>query len=254
MDFFGTDSVFIKNGTTGNWPARLNARYNAIIKKNGDVIQGKRVLDVGCHDGRWMHALLSAGAKHVTGVEGRAAFSEKCATNLLRLGHAHDGFDILTENVAKDGNWCSRSYDTAFVLGILYHVHSPIDLLRRVAETGPMTIIVDTAISLDPYPSLRMYLKPSNAPGHGISDTGEEDEMLVLHPSRSAVELVLTHLGYIVEVDKVGAEHLEGGVSVGNTTLPLLSQSNPLGDYILGKRLIFIARRRQGNDAVIGCF
>lgn len=51
--------------------ARLNARYEAIIENNLRLIRGKRILDLGSHDGSWSFAAIEAGANHVLGVEPR---------------------------------------------------------------------------------------------------------------------------------------------------------------------------------------
>ena len=50
---------------------RLNARYNVILEPLRKEIEGKTVLDLASHDGRWSFAVLTLGAKHVFGVEYR---------------------------------------------------------------------------------------------------------------------------------------------------------------------------------------
>ena len=40
-------------------------------------LRGPRVLDLGCHDGRWSFAAIEAGACHVIGSEARAQLAKK---------------------------------------------------------------------------------------------------------------------------------------------------------------------------------
>jgi len=77
--------------------------------------------------------------------------------------------------------------------------------------------------------------------GNGIAGLDGNDDIMVLHPSRSAVELMLRRLGYRVEVHKLTIQD-PGGQPIGNPAIKGLTVNNPMGDYILGRRLIFIAR------------
>ncbi len=65
---------------------RLNARYNALIKRHRDILAGTRVLDLGAHDGRWTFAALKGGAAHVVGVEGRAYLVHNAKRTFDRYG------------------------------------------------------------------------------------------------------------------------------------------------------------------------
>jgi len=70
-NFFDRFPRLRTTSTTDVRGERLEYRYRALIERNGELIRGKRVLDLGSHDGRWMLAALDAGARHVVGIEGR---------------------------------------------------------------------------------------------------------------------------------------------------------------------------------------
>jgi hypothetical protein len=77
--------------------------------------------------------------------------------------------------------------------------------------------------------------------GNGIADLDGNGYAVVAHPSRSAVEIMLGHLGYEVHVKHLGIEAFIGESKNGNANE--LSASNPMADYALGRRLIFMARK-----------
>jgi len=52
MGFFDAYDRFYATSQTGPSARRLNARYEAIIGKNIDLLRHQRVLDVASHDGR----------------------------------------------------------------------------------------------------------------------------------------------------------------------------------------------------------
>lgn len=60
-----------KGGSTASRPNRLNQRHRAFIAANEVIINGKRVLDIASHDGRWSFAALAVGARHIYGIEAR---------------------------------------------------------------------------------------------------------------------------------------------------------------------------------------
>lgn len=217
--FFEANSPFVVDATTGGNIDRLNARYDAIITPHVHLFDGKRVLDIGCHDGRWMHALLSANAAHVTGVEGRYINVHRCAGNLHELGYLPDRFELLHEDVEQSGVWSSRSYDVVMMLGVLYHVLSPLEMLRRAAKTGASTIIVDTAISLDNQATVQLVRESTVPLGNGLTE-------LVSHPSSKAISLTLEFFGYDVSWRQIS------------------KTCSTLADYKAGKRVIVVARKR----------
>jgi 23S rRNA U2552 (ribose-2'-O)-methylase RlmE/FtsJ len=242
-DFFQFDSAFVTNGTTGNWIDRLNARYRLIIEPYRYLFNHRRILDLGAHDGRWMHAALSAGATHVTGVEGRIDNAKRCTANLTEIGYSSSCFDVLVENIEGQGTWYSQHYNLALVLGLLYHVASPIELFRRIARTGVDTIVIDTAITNDSSPSLRLVTESKMVEGNGVDDLNHKSVVLVCHPSQTAIEMALRHFGFSVKKVDLAI----GGIypttdSVASRTLKL-SKENPLQDYEQGLRAIFIASR-----------
>src|SRR5712691_7093696 len=94
MAFFDAFPRFREAGS-----ARINARYEALIERHQTFIAGRRVLDIGSHDGRWTFAALSCGATHVMGIEPRSDLVTAAEANLLAYGVSRSRFTFHTGQV-----------------------------------------------------------------------------------------------------------------------------------------------------------
>src|SRR3990170_6442773 len=56
--FFDQFPRFYETSQTFAYPSRLNLRHEAIFGENQDIFEGRRVLDIASHDGRWSFASL----------------------------------------------------------------------------------------------------------------------------------------------------------------------------------------------------
>src|SRR4051794_16319245 len=115
--FFDQYPRFYESGLVFRGP-RLNARYDCLIARHLEHIEGKKILDVGSHDGRWSLAALTAGAESVVGIEPRAEHVDAAERNLRAYGvegaqfHVGDALETLITNKPK--------VDTVFLFGVLY--------------------------------------------------------------------------------------------------------------------------------------
>jgi len=123
---------------------RLQERHKRIIEKNRDSIEGKRVIDLACNNGRWTYAAVAAGARSVIGIEGRKEKVEEAKKIMRSLTTAEtydfavaDIFDWLTANR-------NQPVDTILCLGVYYHIMDHYRLLTLMANTGASTIIIDS--------------------------------------------------------------------------------------------------------------
>ena len=87
---------FLETTETVPSRSRLNARWRAIIGWNEAIFAGRRIVDLGCHDGRWGFAALMAGAAHLVGIEARAHLANKASENLGHYGIPASRYDIVT--------------------------------------------------------------------------------------------------------------------------------------------------------------
>ncbi len=120
MDFFDQFERFYTTSQTSPFPHRLNGRHEAIIARNADKLAGKRILDIGSHDGRWAFAALKAGAAHVVGVEPRMELVENARKTFThyRIDAARyefiqgDAFEFLGQEGAASTWYCAWASTT----------------------------------------------------------------------------------------------------------------------------------------------
>src|ERR1700683_3340885 len=181
--------------------SRLNARWRAIIDWNAAVLAGRRVLDLGCHDGRWSFAALEAGASHVIGIEARAHLVKKAAENFSYYGVSADSYDFVTGEAMESLRALKvASVDVVMCLGFFYHTLEHMRLLLEARRLGAEYIIIDTSISAAKEPIVALAFESTedtrNAVDYGL--TGN-NKALVGAPSRSGLIAMLDYAGYQTE-------------------------------------------------------
>lgn len=225
--FFDTYPDFVTS-TAGAWP-RLKARYDCLIAAQRQHIVGKRIIDLGAHNGRWAGAALKAGARHVICLEGRRDLAEtgKRLFEQYEIGpecyqwHVGDCLEQLRNNKFK----C----DTVFVFGIFYHIHNHTDWALEIYNTGANVVIVDTSICKN-RDNIILY-KTEDADVHLNTpfSTGHDTRAVVGIPSKTFVRFIFRQFGYTVtEID--WSRYLDQPVD------------KTLGDYVNGRRATFICQ------------
>ncbi len=94
--FFDTYDRFSRTANVGP-PAsadRLKYRYEMLFKGREDLFRGKRVIDLGAHDGRWSFCALKAGANFVLGLEARRESIAEGLRNFEHYGVPADSYEF----------------------------------------------------------------------------------------------------------------------------------------------------------------
>src|SRR5262245_10262502 len=99
--FFDAYPVFFQSSPVGSSRQRLNRRYDALIASHLPHIEGKRVLDLASHDGRWCAAALAAGATHVTGIEARQIWLDTAAAAIAACRFSADRYEFLRGDIHR---------------------------------------------------------------------------------------------------------------------------------------------------------
>jgi hypothetical protein len=240
MGFFNKNSRFLNTGTVGNWPDRLNARYEAIIAANKPVFDGARVLDLASHDGRWTFAALDAGAAHVVGIEIRHELVATAIENMAALGVSRDRYRFEAVDVFECKEIFGERFDVVLCLGLFYHTARHVELLQLIRSTDARTLVLDTAL-LPEDRALSIILTESvDRPSNGKDKIGVRDNMLLVAvPTSSAVQLMLRHFGYTVQ--PVDWQALIGRLGLTPNHDQKQSAQNPVVDYYRRERGTFVA-------------
>ena len=119
-------SDLLKDGTPS---PRLENRYLGIVDANRGLFEDARVLDIGCHDGRWGAAALDAGARHVFGLEGRPETLEKARKNFKDEERSRYSFQLGDALEILRGTF--GPFDLILCLGFMYHTPHHVALFEH---------------------------------------------------------------------------------------------------------------------------
>lgn len=235
MSFFQRYDRFHATSTTDTRGERLDYRHRALIGRMQPVIEGRRVLDLASHDGRWSFAALCAGARHVTGVEGKPYL----------VSHAEESFAqyevpaerhrfVVGDCLATLPTLERGAFDTVFCFGFLYHTLHHYDLLRAVTALGPSVLVIDSLLVLDDRAAIVLGYDDWRLEGAALPETADEERTLVGVPTPRGLQLMLGHLGWE------------------SRFLPNPEPSTPswegITDYQAGRRKVLVAWRRGQAD------
>lgn len=160
----------------------------------GDELGRSTVLDIGCNSGFFSLDLAALGAGHVDGIDLRP---ENIAQ--ARYLAKHYGLDNVSFEVADvDEMGSGRQWDVVLNLGVLYHVITPLQLLRQTFEQCRRFAVVDTVCHREPVSAFFLLGDKDVArPTEGRDD-------YELHPTYRAVIDGLRFAGFAEVIELVG--------------------------------------------------
>lgn len=147
MSVFDDHPLFFYTSETGHHASRLNKRYAMLIEPHRSLIQGKSVLDIASHDGRWSFAALKAGAAHVIGIEARPHLVAAAEQTFRTYEINRDTYKFMTGDFFEQIKLLPKdSIDTVLCFGFMYHTLRHGELFIEIRRLGAKTIIFDTSI------------------------------------------------------------------------------------------------------------
>jgi len=239
-NFFDGYPRFYETSETSPYRGRLNLRYEAIFAENRDLFEGKRVLDIASHDGRWSFAALSVGAAHVTGIEGRPELVAAAEDNMKAYDISPDRYSFRAADIFAALADDDQHFDVVMCLGFLYHTLRYNELLFRIAQTGPEYVIVDTEVYPgEGTPLIHVRTEPVERQGNAVADDlTSGDHVLSGRPNITGLRRMLAAYNYpVVRTSDWGG----------------LIRDNPgadgLGDYAQRKRVTVVGRRAEAGQS-----
>jgi len=164
--------------------------FDPLVRLMGGSLQGRRVLDLGCNAGFWSLAAVQAGCDFVLGIDGRRLHVDQAHFVFEVQGVDPARFAFRQANVYDLGGLDVGSFDIVFLLGLMYHICKPMELLEILAAMNTDVLLIDTLISTLPGSLLEIRHEDTDEPRHAV------DYGLVTVPTRQAVEEMVAQFDY----------------------------------------------------------
>lgn len=199
--FFDDHPEFLETSHTASTIRRLNLRYRGIIEENADFLDGRSVVDIASHDGRWSFAALQSGATHVTGLEGRPHLIENTKKTFDAKGVRGVQYTLIQGDAHETLFNPEVKGDVVFCLGFLYHTARYVELMAGIRSTGAEHVIIDTRVLQNVEgPMVEMRTERTGGEALAIKDRfAMRRRVMSAVPSEAAVVLMLESIGYAVE-------------------------------------------------------
>jgi hypothetical protein len=235
--FFDRYPEFLDTSGTASDLRRLNLRHVMMIERHRKLFDGKRVVDIASHDGRWSFAVLEANAAHVTGIEGRAELVDKANKTFADKGVASERFDFIEGDAHEVLAAGVGKVDVVLCLGFFYHTLRYPELLAGIRSTGAKYLIMDTRVLSGVKESvIRVRTDPTGPEKMAIEDKySQQGQSLVGTPSVSALENMLAAYDYEVVAKMDWRRFLRKRNDV-----------HTLHAYADGSRVTYVARLKAG--------
>ncbi len=169
---------------------RLSYLFDPLLAACGGSLAGKRVLDLACNAGFWSLHALRRGAAFVQGIEARPMHLEQAELVFEVEGVDPSRFRFVESDLIAASAEPWGRFDVVLCLGLLYHVNRPVELFARIAATNAQFVVVDTALSRLPGPSLELHYESNADPRNALASG------FTFWPTSDAVVALATDHGY----------------------------------------------------------
>lgn len=198
--FFDQYPRFYDTSETFAYPSRLNLRHEAIFGENTDIFEGRRVLDIASHDGRWSFAALQAGAASVVGIEGRPELVASAEETFAHYGVPPDRYRFVADDIYHALAQEPWTFDVVLCLGFLYHTLRYNELMALIRQCGPEYLIIDTEVATDPRAMIQIRTESVAPQRNAVADAYScRGRVLSGKPTMAGLETILDAYGFGLE-------------------------------------------------------
>jgi ubiquinone/menaquinone biosynthesis C-methylase UbiE len=216
--FFDRYPGFYKTSRTSAMRGRLNLRYEAMIAQNRGVLEGRRVLDIASHDGRWSFAALQSGAAEVIGIEARDELVTSARETFAHYGIEQERYRFIAGDVFEVLEREKFEVDTVLCLGFMYHTLRYNELMKHFRNLNPKHLIIDTVVEKSTLPVIQVRTEGAEREGYAVLDRYSYGTSVMCgSPSPAALERMLRAYDFeIVQLSNWAALRRDNpGISVG---------------------------------------
>ena len=164
--FFQTHSRLLETTRTKLVYNRLFTRHAVFFELLEVDYQGKSVLDLASHDGRWSLAALVAGASEVVGIEGREELVRDSEETVRTYGYSAPEISFHAGDILKTlRSMPKRKFDIVLNLGFFYHTIQHVEIVDELSRFEPDVMIIKAICSCGQGPGPSMDSNSSSSAG-----------------------------------------------------------------------------------------
>ena len=176
------------------------------FSENNHIINGKKIIDVGCNFGYWSIFAAKNQAEHVVGFDARSeliSISQGLQQDYdvlpnklsFRVGTVHD-YEFLRK--------VSSDRQTVLLLGIIYHVHDHVKIIESLISDTTLDVVIETVepIAIETEQPFIWWMKESTSwYMNGVED--DKKTILVGWPNMYWFDLIFAHYGFNRQITDV---------------------------------------------------
>jgi SAM-dependent methyltransferase len=199
----------VKTPLWQEWVAEANeTRFRMMLPELDARFDGRwpeiDCLDAGCNEGYFGFEIARRGAQRVVGFDARDYNIRKANFVNAQLRMPNIEFRLGDVTALTPGTF--GMFDLTLCLGLLYHVDSPMDVLRRLRDVTREVCVIDTQV-LRPSPPVSALWGLKHEETQDIIGLLSEEDLcdwnpfastrsISFVPSRSALMTMLRHAGF----------------------------------------------------------
>jgi tRNA (mo5U34)-methyltransferase len=131
------------------WLAESHETRNRMTFSRLDEVYADRwgevtCLDIACNEGFFGFEVCRRGAKAVVGFDARSVNIEKA--EFIRRHFGYETISFRVENISNLTPERFGTFELTLCLGLLYHLESPMDALRRIKAVTRELCVIDTQV------------------------------------------------------------------------------------------------------------
>lgn len=194
-------------------------------------------LDVACNEGWFAHRLLDAGADRVVGVDIRESNIRRAELLRSHFGLSADRLQLHVADVFELDEMALGTFDVTLMLGLIYHLESPIAALRIARGLTRRLCVVESQLTAHDEPIRH---------GWGVSDHFLEAEghwAARLEPAEEQTENRLASHGGVISLIPNRAALIEAMQVAGFGDVQVVAAlPGHNAQYVEGHRAIVVGR------------
>jgi tRNA (mo5U34)-methyltransferase len=222
FDLKGNLTPVRKKGWVNQHTQRKRYFFDPLVSLFGGSLAGKRILDLGCNAGFWSLLAVENGCDFVQGIDGRQKNIDQ-ANFVFNVKEIDKKKYQFTQGNVFDIDYTHwGNFNIVFLLGLIYHLGKPMELLERISKINPDILVIDTRLSRIPASCIEFRREEVKNKSLSSVDPG-----LVTFPTKQAVTDMAGEFGYKVAVLK-----------------PLFTDYRGANEYRFGSRRAFLCAKK----------